>query len=87
MKNGKCPKCGSDAVYCGDEIPLIAGPFGSTSIPVSLVSIASLDNYVCADCGYLERYLAEKDKLEEISAKWRLVCEDQATEETSDESL
>lgn len=58
-------------MYCGDKIPLKSGPFGSNSIPVSLVSLASLDNYVCTDCGYLESYVAEQDKLQEIAAKWR----------------
>ena len=84
MKNGTCPKCGSSAIYCGDKVPLKAGPFGSNSIPISLVSIAPLDNYVCADCGYLESYLAVKDNLEEIPAKWRRVGESPAAEDASD---
>lgn len=71
MKNGTCPKCGSESVYCGDKLPLKNGPFGSNSIPISIISIAALDNYVCTDCGYLESYIAEKDKLEEISEDWR----------------
>jgi hypothetical protein len=53
------------------------GPFGSNSIPVSIISIAALDNYVCTDCGYLESYIAEKDKLKEIGENWRTL---QATE-------
>jgi predicted nucleic-acid-binding Zn-ribbon protein len=70
MKNGKCPKCGAGDVYCGKDIQLKAGPFGSNSIPVSLTSIAALDNYVCIQCGYLERYVAEPSKLKEIFTKW-----------------
>ena len=70
MKNGKCPKCGSDKVFQGAEIPAKFGPFGSNSIPITLFSIASLDNYVCAECGYLERYVAEAAKRDEISKKW-----------------
>ena len=34
------------------------------------MSIAALDNYVCADCGYLERYIAESEKHKEIAKKW-----------------
>lgn len=70
MKQGKCPKCGSEEIYSGEEVLPKSGPFGSNSIPVSIVSIAALDNYVCADCGYLERYVAETVKLKEISKKW-----------------
>lgn len=71
MKNGKCPKCGSDKVYCGVDVYPKSGPFGSNSIPISLTSIAAIDNYVCTDCGYVERYIAETDKLQEIARKWQ----------------
>ena len=83
MKNGNCPKCGSNSVYCGDAIPLKGGPFGSNSIPVSLVSMASLDNYVCTECGYLESYIAEQEKLEEIAEKWRNTHEAEIEDEAS----
>jgi hypothetical protein len=52
-----------------------SGPFGSNSIPISIVSIAALDNYVCTDCGYLERYIADAEKLKEIVKKWPKVSE------------
>jgi len=71
VKNGTCPKCGSKSVYCGDKVPLKSGPFGSNSIPVSIISIAPLDNYVCTACGYLESYVADKNKRQEIAEGWR----------------
>ncbi|MBU0698270.1 MAG: hypothetical protein KKE59_02405, partial [Proteobacteria bacterium] len=52
-----------------------SGPFGSNSIPISIVSIAALDNYVCVQCGYLERYVADAEKLKEISKKWKKAIE------------
>ncbi len=70
MKQGKCPKCSSTEVYCGSDIKLKTGPFGSNSIPVSLTSIAALDNYVCAHCGYVESYISDPSKLKEISIRW-----------------
>lgn len=73
MKEGKCPKCGSAEVYCGDEIKPKIGPFASNSIPVSLTSIAPLDNYVCTECGYMESYISDRSKLKEIYIKWRKV--------------
>ncbi len=70
MKDGKCPKCGSDAVYSGEEVFPKSGPFSINAIPVSLTSVAALDNYVCTECGYLERYVADTAKLKEIGRKW-----------------
>ncbi len=70
MKTGKCPKCQSFDVYIGTEVFPKSGPFGSNTIPVSLTSVAALDNYVCGECGYVERYVAEESKLKEIKRKW-----------------
>ncbi len=73
MKNGQCPKCGSTAIYSGENIPLKSGPFCSNAIPISLTSVAALDNYVCASCGLVESYIADPDKLEEVAQNWRKV--------------
>ncbi|KJS28838.1 MAG: hypothetical protein VR64_22675 [Desulfatitalea sp. BRH_c12] len=82
MKNGQCPKCGSKKIYFADDLPLKGGPFGSNTIPVSLTSMAPLDNYVCVDCGLVESYVADKDKLAEITRKWSPVNKD--TQEASE---
>ena len=76
MKNGKCPKCGSSEIFSGKDLPLKSGPFGSNSIPISLTSMAALDNYVCTDCGLVERYVADEEKLKEIAKKWKPVKAD-----------
>ena len=73
MKKGKCPKCGSEEVRSGSHLFPKVGPFASNSIPISLVSVAALDNYVCAECGYVESYVADPGKLEEIKKNWRKV--------------
>jgi len=73
VKDGKCSKCGSAEVYSGSDVYPKTVPFTSNSIPVSLTSIAALDNYVCAGCGFVERYIAEPGKLKEILIKWRKV--------------
>ena len=80
MKTGVCPKCQSTAVYSGVDIPLKKGPFGSNAIPVSMTSIAALDNYVCIDCGYVESYVGESDKLKEIHRKWTRAGESSPSE-------
>ncbi|BBO84574.1 hypothetical protein DSCO28_51400 [Desulfosarcina ovata subsp. sediminis] len=73
MKQGKCPKCGSTNVYVAADLPLKSGPFGSNSIPVSLTAMAALDNYVCADCGLVESYIADESMLKKIAGKWKPV--------------
>ena len=80
MKDGKCPKCGSMEVYSSIDLMLKGGPFGSNSIPVSLTSMAALDNYVCTDCGKVESYVADDDKLNEIASKWKPVNRDASAE-------
>jgi len=70
MKNGQCPKCGSGEVYSGANIPLKSGPFISNAIPISLTSMAALDNYVCVACGLVESYIAEAAKLKDIVKNW-----------------
>jgi hypothetical protein len=75
MKQGKCPKCGSEAIYSAADLPLKSGPFGSNSIPVSLTAMAALDNYVGVDCGLVESYVADDYMLERIAKKWKPVNE------------
>jgi hypothetical protein len=75
MKQGKCPKCGSENVYTPDNLPLKSGPFGSNSIPISLASMAALDNYVCVDCGLVESYISDAYSLERIAKKWKRAVE------------
>ncbi len=70
MKTGICPKCSSHEVFSGAGIALKKGPFGSNSIPIGLTSIAALDNFVCAECGYVESYVSDPGKWVEISRKW-----------------
>ena len=80
MKNGKCPKCGSSEVYAATDLLLKSGPFGSNSIPISLTSLAALDNYVCTSCGLVERYVADEEKLREIAKKWKAVKAEEDTD-------
>ncbi len=84
MKTGICPKCSSHEVYSGAGVALKKGPFGSNSIPIGITSIAALDNLVCVECGYVESYVSDPDKLAEISRKWARV-ELEETEEKGDQ--
>ena len=76
MKNGQCPKCGSKEIYSGANIPLKSGPFAGNAIPISLTSMAALDNYVCVTCGLVESYISDKDKLDDVVELWDKVNPD-----------
>ena len=73
MKTGTCPKCHSHEIFSGARVALKKGPFGSNSIPIGLTSIAALDNLVCGECGYVESYVSDTQKLVEIARKWEQV--------------
>ena len=73
MKKGSCPKCESKEVYKSPKPSGLKGINNVNTIPVTSLSYALLDNYVCLNCGYSESYiLKEKDK-EKIKRKWEIV--------------
>jgi hypothetical protein len=47
--------------------------------------MAALDNYVCTDCGYLESYIAGKNKRKEIAEGWRSLKTTETESETASE--
>jgi predicted nucleic-acid-binding Zn-ribbon protein len=73
MKKGLCPKCGSREVYDGSGVSGKSGMNFSNTIPITSLSNAKLDNYVCFICGYVESYVASPKDLAKIEKKWPLV--------------
>jgi len=93
VKDANCPKCGSGDVYSGVELIvkdgpianiLKGGPFASNSIPISLSSMAPIDNYVCVNCGYVEHYISDRSKLKEIEKKWDNACADKSDNDSKE---
>ena len=72
MRSGTCPKCGSSEVYSGAHMHPWSklGYDWANTIPIAFLSFASLDNYVCVDCGYVESYIGDRRKLEKITQQW-----------------
>lgn len=72
MKDGECPRCGSQEVYSGAKISVKGGSYGSNTIPLGGVfgSQLALDNYVCCDCGYVESYINKPADLDKIRRLW-----------------
>jgi hypothetical protein len=76
MLNGICPKCGSEEVYSGANRSRKTNGYGMNAIPIKgrfVPSFAALDNYVCIGCGYVESYIADSWKREEIKRNWSKV--------------
>ena len=70
MRSGQCPKCGSNDVRKGTRLLFKRGFWYSNTIPITFWSHAALDNYVCANCGYVESYVGEQSDRESIAEKW-----------------
>lgn len=70
MKSGKCPKCGSAEIFVAKNKFTKGGGMAGNRIPITLSKTAGLDNYVCKNCGYLERFISDPKDIEKISEKW-----------------
>jgi len=60
MKSGKCIKCHSSNVY--------VKAYEINSILINGKQVAN-ESYICADCGYFETYVTDKDALGKIVAR------------------
>ena len=69
MKKGQCPKCSSSNIRKKTNGLGLSGK-GTVVLAVTWISACSIDLYTCTDCGYLEMYIADRDKLPKIAEKW-----------------
>jgi hypothetical protein len=70
MKSGKCPSCDSANVYHrinGIYVPNTLGTFINTA---NGNMGSQTDDHICTDCGYMERYVADEQKLKDIAEVW-----------------
>ncbi len=70
MKNGICPKCNSFEVYV---LPPKWPSNNFHKIPIDGLTLASVTQYICVDCGYVEEYVSDASKLEKIRQNWSRV--------------
>lgn len=66
MKTGICPKCQSSEVYFNEIII----PQEGSNLRKTAFSFAALEYYVCVDCGLVESYISNPNKLHKINEKW-----------------
>jgi predicted nucleic-acid-binding Zn-ribbon protein len=69
MKSGICPKCGSDKIYTGTGAKY--GADGNNYFAVvrnwlGLDKLAFVRRYVCANCHYMETYIADDESMKHI---------------------
>lgn len=69
MKSGQCPKCGSSEVYRKTRGALEEG------VSISLWAAATLDTYICTNCGYIENYVLDDSNFTKIVKKWDKVID------------
>lgn len=73
MRNGVCPKCGSNEIYMRAENK---GGENVNSIPLGgfwSIRYFGLDNYICVECGYVESYISSPNALQAIAGEWQRV--------------
>ena len=64
MKAGICPKCERK------EVHVFKNTAAELSINVGVFSAAGLVYYVCTNCGYVELFVDDKEKLPKIAEKY-----------------
>jgi predicted nucleic-acid-binding Zn-ribbon protein len=69
MKDGICLKCGGKEVYANTPDRFQ----GRHGLPITAAQTASIEFYVCGECGYAESYVAEARDLQKIRDYWSKV--------------
>jgi hypothetical protein len=71
MKSGTCPKCQSSNVFRKKKgINYSRGVYVYTG---AITRVSPHVSYACADCGYFENYITDRDKLADIVDEWERV--------------
>ena len=74
MRNGTCPKCDSGTVYAKPDGLKYAIQQGTLFIHTGFMTAPSpAASYICITCGYFENYIADQNKLYEVSTTWQQV--------------
>jgi predicted RNA-binding Zn-ribbon protein involved in translation (DUF1610 family) len=76
MLDGICPKCGSNDVY--SDVNLDKSWYRDILKAVMMkgglvANLAYLENFVCVQCGHVESYISDPNKLPDIAQNWTKV--------------
>ena len=73
MKSGQCPKCNSLTVYKKPE-GIAFGDGRNIKVYTSAVTMpVPAEDYICTTCGYFERYINDREKLDSVAQNWEKV--------------
>ena len=64
MKDGFCPRCNAKEIY------FYLNAAAEMSIKLGFFDSAGLIYYICTNCGYVELFVEDKDKLPLIAEKY-----------------
>jgi len=80
---GTCPKCASDRVYSGAALDpdtkkgeAIQRTRYTNAISLGMTGDAPIDNYVCAVCGFVDKYVADCPEMDRLVGKWPALLKD-----------
>jgi hypothetical protein len=79
LRRGTCPQCSATEVYTNRDLPasMRTNTYGANSIPIYQTILkaeyAECIYYVCATCGYIERYIADSYAIDAIRHEWTQV--------------
>ena len=76
MKDGKCPKCGSNTVFTkrgGISYGGARGVYVYISSEWATAATQNVDHYMCTTCGYFEAYVEDRARLDAVAKDWKKV--------------
>jgi predicted nucleic-acid-binding Zn-ribbon protein len=59
MREGQCPKCGSQSIYASED-------GHNRGISTDLWHMEVITYFICTKCGYVEPYILDKESLARI---------------------
>ncbi len=81
MTDGICPKCGSNEIYSDAIVSLSLNDIGANEVISGGgffdVTPIQCQNYACASCGYMERYVTTSADRKRVAENWLRVSQDQ----------
>ena len=73
MKSGQCPKCNNMTVYKKTEGVGFGGGDKIYVYTSAMTRAVPPEDYVCTTCGYFERYISDREKLDSVAQNWEKV--------------
>jgi predicted nucleic-acid-binding Zn-ribbon protein len=83
MLNGICPKCQSDEVYRDSNVKTFVTGYlfmlNKVAVKNAILApaLVRFDNFLCRNCGYLERYVMDRPARASPTKHWKRVGQEQ----------